>query len=93
MGGRLLKNWLAHPLLDLGDGNQRYKVVAWFHQNDLARQKVISLLSDIADLERLVNRVGSARDASRVDNAAFRSGESAGPEDDSRGESPRLHQG
>jgi DNA mismatch repair protein MutS len=61
MGGRLLKNWLGHPLLDLTILNQRQDAVAWFHQDSLARQKVISLLSDIADLERLVNRVSSGR--------------------------------
>jgi DNA mismatch repair protein MutS len=61
MGGRLLRNWLGHPLLDLPVLNQRHEAVACFHQNSLARQKVISLLSDIADLERLVNRVSSGR--------------------------------
>jgi DNA mismatch repair protein MutS len=61
MGGRLLKNWLGHPLLDLAILSQRQEAVAWFHESNLARQKVISLLSDIADLERLVNRVSSGR--------------------------------
>ena len=61
MGGRLLKSWLGHPLLDLAILNRRQEAVAWFHQNSLARQRVISLLSDIADLERLVNRVSSGR--------------------------------
>ncbi len=61
MGGRLLKNWLGHPLLDLNTLNRRQEAVAWFHGNSLARQKVISLLADIADLERLVNRVMSNR--------------------------------
>jgi len=61
MGGRLLKNWLGHPLLDLAILNRRQEAVAWLHQSNLARQKVISLLSDIADLERLVNRVSSGR--------------------------------
>jgi DNA mismatch repair protein MutS len=61
MGGRLLKNWLGHPLLDLTMLNQRQEAVAWFYQESLARQKVISFLSDIADLERLVNRVRSGR--------------------------------
>ena len=61
MGARLLKNWLGHPLLDLAISNRRQEAVAWFHQYSLARQKVVSLLSDIADLERLVNRVSSGR--------------------------------
>ncbi len=61
MGGRLLKNWLGHPLLDIASLNRRQEAVAWFHQNNLARQKAMSLLADIADLERLVNRVRSSR--------------------------------
>ena len=58
MGGRLLKNWLGHPLVDIAELNQRQEAVDWFYHSNLARQKVISLLADIADLERLVNRVG-----------------------------------
>ena len=61
MGGRLLKNWLVHPLLDIVALNQRQQAVNWFHQDNLARQKIITLLSDIADLERLLNRVSSGR--------------------------------
>jgi len=61
MGGRLLKNWLGHPLLDVAELNKRQEAVAWFHRNTMARQKVLSLLTDIADLERLVNRVGSGK--------------------------------
>jgi len=73
MGGRLLRNWLGHPLLDLKTLNRRQEAVSWFHGNSLARQKVISLLADIADLERLVNRVMSNRVMPR-ELLAFRSG-------------------
>ena len=61
MGGRLLKSWLGHPLLDLGGLNRRQEAVAWFHRETVARQEIISCLSDIADLERLVNRISIAR--------------------------------
>ena len=61
MGGRLLRNWLGNPLLDLSTLSRRQEAVAWSHGNSLARQKIISLLGDIADLERLVNRVMSNR--------------------------------
>ena len=73
MGGRLLRNWLGHPLLELSTLNQRQEAVAWFYGNSLARQKVISLLADIADLERLVNRVMSNRVVPR-ELLGFRSG-------------------
>jgi DNA mismatch repair protein MutS len=61
MGGRLLKNWLGHPLLDLRVLSRRQETLAYLHRDSLVRQKVISCLSDIADLERLVNRVRSAK--------------------------------
>jgi DNA mismatch repair protein MutS len=50
MGGRLLKNWLGHPLLDLAVLDRRQEAVAWFYENSLAKQKIVSLLADIADL-------------------------------------------
>jgi len=60
MGGRLLRKWLGQPLLDIKQLNNRQEQVSWFQQNNLIRQKVISILGDIADLERLVNRVRSS---------------------------------
>ena len=57
MGGRLLKNWLGHPLVDITELNRRQDAVDWFYHNSLARHKAVALLSDIADLERLINRV------------------------------------
>jgi len=57
MGGRLLKNWVGHPVVDITKLTQRQEAVAWFYQHTLARHKIVALLADIADLERLVNRV------------------------------------
>jgi DNA mismatch repair protein MutS len=57
MGGRLLKKWLGQPLLDIEQLTSRQEVVAWFHSNTLIRHKVTALLGNIADLERLTNRV------------------------------------
>jgi len=61
MGGRLLKNWLGHPLVDVAELNQRQEAVAWFYDNTLARHKAVALLADIADLERLINRVRNGK--------------------------------
>ena len=61
MGGRLLKNWLGHPLIDTVELNQRQEAVAWFYDNTLARHKAVALLADIADLERLINRVRNGK--------------------------------
>jgi DNA mismatch repair protein MutS len=57
MGGRLLKKWLGQPLLDINQLISRQEAIAWFCENTLVRHKVMSLLGDIADLERLVNRI------------------------------------
>ncbi len=57
MGGRWLKNWLGHPLVDITELNQRQEAVAWFYHHTLARHKAVTLLADVADLERLINRV------------------------------------
>ncbi|MGD0794409.1 MAG: DNA mismatch repair protein MutS [Dehalococcoidales bacterium] len=57
MGGRLLKRWLGQPLLDVKALAQRQDAIGWFAENALARNKVITMLGQVADLERLINRV------------------------------------
>ncbi len=57
MGGRLLKRWLGQPLLDIKELNKRQDAIAWFAENTLPRSQVISLLNDVADIERLINRI------------------------------------
>jgi len=58
MGGRLLRKWLGQPLLDITLLEQRLDAVAWFYSGAGRRAKAIALLGQIADLERLVNRIG-----------------------------------
>jgi DNA mismatch repair protein MutS len=55
MGGRLLKRWLGQPLLDIKQLERRQQAVAWFQSPQ--RAEVISLLSRLSDVERLINRV------------------------------------
>jgi DNA mismatch repair protein MutS len=57
MGGRLLKRWLGQPLLDAAALNKRQDAIGWFAENALARNKIIAMLVQVADLERLINRV------------------------------------
>ncbi len=57
LGGRLLRRWLGQPLLDVDNLNRRLDAVAWFVGNALARRQVTAALKDVADLERLINRV------------------------------------
>ena len=61
MGGRLLKTWLGQPLTDIDAIQQRQKAVDWFFSNTVLRSKVGSVLKDIADLERIINRVRNGR--------------------------------
>src|SRR5512136_23670 len=57
MGGRLLKRWLGYPLLDVAQLVERQDAVDSFHGNNIARGRLMGLLHQIGDLERLVNRV------------------------------------
>ncbi|MBI2831990.1 MAG: DNA mismatch repair protein MutS [Chloroflexi bacterium] len=57
MGSRLLKRWLGQPLLDVAELTKRQEAVSWFFDNTLARSQTISYLGEVADLERLINRV------------------------------------
>ncbi|MBA7603558.1 DNA mismatch repair protein MutS [subsurface metagenome] len=57
IGGRLLKRWLGQPLLDITELVKRQDAIGWFYDNTLARNQAISLLGEVADLERLINRV------------------------------------
>jgi DNA mismatch repair protein MutS len=57
MGGRLLRKWLGQPMLDIKELVKRQEGVEWFFLDSLIRNQIIGLLSDMADLERLINRV------------------------------------
>ncbi len=57
MGGRLLRRWFGQPLLDVDALVARQDAVAWLLEHGLERSRTVSLLSETADLERLVNRV------------------------------------
>ncbi len=59
MGGRLLRKWLGQPLLDVAALNKRLDAIDWFVAKTLERRQIIDILKNIADLERLINRVRS----------------------------------
>lgn len=56
MGGRLLRRWLRHPLLDTAEIYRRQEHVGWFKENCFVREKLQDILSEIKDLERLSSR-------------------------------------
>jgi DNA mismatch repair protein MutS len=59
MGGRLLKQWLSQPLLDIKELVKRQDAVAWFTDQTMTRTKLMALLNQTADIERLINRIAS----------------------------------
>ncbi|NQW23178.1 MAG: DNA mismatch repair protein MutS [SAR202 cluster bacterium] len=65
MGGRLLRQWLGQPLLDLPGLQQRLDAVDHFYQDGLKRTTAISALGKVSDLERIVGRVVSGTVAPR----------------------------
>ena len=57
MGGRLLRRWVGQPLVDVQPLARRQEAVTWFHRSALRLRRVSSVLGEISDMERLVNRV------------------------------------
>ncbi|APD06229.1 DNA mismatch repair protein MutS [Flavobacteriaceae bacterium UJ101] len=61
MGGRMLKRWIALPLKDLSTIQQRHNIVAQFLNNEEKSYEIVTLIEQIADLERLVSKVATGR--------------------------------
>lgn len=61
MGARLLRSWLAMPVMDISELESRYSVVQYFTecQEDLAA--VQRHLSDTGDLERIIARAAAGK--------------------------------
>ena len=57
MGGRLLRRWLRHPLLEIIELRARQDAVEWFTRQAQARERVRALLENVLDVERLLGRI------------------------------------
>jgi DNA mismatch repair protein MutS len=57
MGGRLLRRWLRHPLLEINELRARQDSVEWFTRHTHARERVRALLENVLDVERLLGRI------------------------------------
>lgn len=57
MGGRMLKQWIDRPLLDLKEITSRQKMVDTLIQHYFERQDLREKLKEVYDLERLAGRV------------------------------------
>lgn len=61
MGARLLRTWLAMPVMDLDELNSRYDVVEHFVRNGEDLQKLQELIGNIGDLERIISRAAAGK--------------------------------
>lgn len=61
MGGRLLRNWLNHPLCDAIDINKRLDIVNELFKNQQLLNELIDLLKGCSDIERLITKIASGR--------------------------------
>ena len=61
MGGRLLKRWLALPLKDLNEIQQRHELVKFLIDNDTFLETVSYQLQQISDIERLISKVATGK--------------------------------
>ncbi len=59
MGGRLLRQWINRPLLDINKLQERLNAVERLFDDGFLRAEVIAQLKRLADLERLANRAVS----------------------------------
>jgi len=61
MGSRLLRQWLAMPIMDIRSLNARYDIVQHFRDNEQALRDIRSDISEIGDLERAVSRAAAGK--------------------------------
>ena len=65
LGARMLRNWLAMPLKDLGEIEKRHSVVEMFVNHPGATELVQQHLASIGDLERIISRAAAGKIAPR----------------------------
>ena len=56
-GARLLRQWIEHPLLNVGAINRRQNAVEELCGNYILREEIGALLDGVLDLERLVTKI------------------------------------
>lgn len=61
MGGRLLRRWLALPLIDGAAIEKRHESVAHFVANPEERTRIQDILKRLGDLERLIAKVAAGK--------------------------------
>lgn len=65
MGARLLRAWMARPVLDIKELNARYDVVQHFIDCPEDRERLRERIGDIGDMERIISRAAAGKIAPR----------------------------
>ena len=61
MGARMLRTWLAMPVMDLNELEARYSVVQHFVDNPEDLSGLQEMIGDIGDLERIISRAAAGK--------------------------------
>ena len=61
MGARMLRSWLAMPIMDLKELNARYDCVQYFTENPELLDQTQMDLGKLGDLERILGRIASGK--------------------------------
>ena len=61
MGARMLRTWLAMPVMDLTELENRYDVVQHFVDNQEDLMRLQTMIGDIGDLERIISRAAAGK--------------------------------
>ena len=61
MGARLLRQWLAMPIMERGALDERYDVVEHFTRNEDDLTEIRGMIENVGDLERIISRAATGR--------------------------------
>ena len=61
MGSRLLRGWLALPLMDTRALDERYDIVQFLYDNEEALSELQGHISNVGDLERILSRAATGK--------------------------------
>ena len=61
MGGRMLKRWIIHPIIDLKELEFRHKAVDYFVKNNHRLDQICTILKSFSELERIMAKVATSK--------------------------------
>ena len=61
MGGRMLKRWIIHPIIDLKELEFRHQCVDYFVKNSHDLDQISTILKSFSDLERIMAKVATSK--------------------------------